>query len=111
MLVATRVVVDSSEPDPIFSAPGLEPEPEDSDPPPSLDALDPDELDPEPLLPLPLPLLEPVVPVSTGEDEPVDVEPASETGHTVVVTAITSVVTDPTLAGQSVTVAAHDVMV
>jgi len=40
----------------------------------------------------------------------IDPEP-SPTGQTVVYKAIVSVVTEPSLAGQSVTVAAHDVMV
>lgn len=108
-------MVDSEEPSPISSGlePGPELEPDDSElddsaPVPSLDELDPDEPDPDPLPPLD----DPVVPVSSaGREAPVDVEPASATGHTVVETATISVVTEPTLAGQSVTVAAHDVMV
>lgn len=63
------------------------------------EASDPDGL--EPLLPDPA--------VSAGEDK--DVPAASATGQTVVYTAMTSVVMDPTLAGQSVTVAAHEVIV
>ncbi|KAJ4408646.1 hypothetical protein N0V82_009661 [Gnomoniopsis sp. IMI 355080] len=60
------------------------------------DELESDELDPEPL---PLPLLSvdpvPVVPVSTGEDELVEAGSAAVTGHTVVVMAMISVVTEP----------------
>jgi hypothetical protein len=54
--------------------------------------LDPEELEPEELEP------------------PVAVAVASVTGHTVVEMATTSVVVCPTLAGQSVTVAAQEVI-
>lgn len=63
------------------------------------------------LEPLPLPLPLPAPTVSAGEDEEDEVPAASATGQTVVATITTSVVTDPTLAGQSVTVAAHEVTV
>lgn len=53
-------------------------------------------------------------PVCEGNGTPVAVmtasDSASATGHTVVETTTISVVTDPILAGQSVTDAAHDVM-
>lgn len=94
---------------------GLEPE---LDPVLSLpEPSDPDDPDSEPVLPLslPLPLVdpEPVVPVSAGEEELVKVIPdtAAVTGHTVVVIAMISVVTEPIRAGQSVMVAAHEVTV
>lgn len=109
--VRVPVVVTSGE-DPTRS--GLEPE---LDPVFSLlEPWDPDFPDSEPVLPLLLPLLllppvdpEPVVPVSTGEEElvKVDPDPAAVTGHTVVVTAMISVVTEPIRAGQSVMVAAQ----
>lgn len=112
VLVRVPEVVVSGE-DPTRS--GLEPE---LDPVVSLpETSDPEDPDSEPVLPLslPLPLVdpEPVVPVSTGEEELVKVDPApaAVTGHTVVVTAMISVVTEPTRAGQSVTVAAQEVTV
>lgn len=72
---------------------------------------DSDELESEPLWPL-LPVdPDPVVPVSTGDDAPVELASAAVTGHTVVVTAMISVVTEPRRAGQSVTIGAHDVIV
>lgn len=57
--------------------------------------------------------LEPLPPdpgAPAGEDGE-EVLAASATGQTVVEMAMISVVTDPTLAGQSVTVAAHEVIV
>lgn len=112
VLVRVPEVVVSGE-DPTRS--GLEPE---LDPVVSLpEPSDPEDPVCEPVLPLslPLPLVdpEPVVPVSTGEEELVKVDPApaAVTGHTVVVTAMISVVTEPTRAGQSVTVAAQEVTV
>lgn len=112
VLVRVPEVVVSGE-DPTRS--GLEPE---LDPVVSLpEPSDPEDPDSEPVLPLSLPLTlvdpEPVVPVSTGEEElvKVDTAPAAVTGHTVVVTAMISVVTEPTWAGQSVTVAAQEVTV
>lgn len=110
VLVRVPAVVVSGE-DPTRS--GLEPE---LDPVfPLLEPSDPDDPDFEPVLPLPLPLplvdSEPVVPVSTGKEELVKVDPAAVTGHTVVVTAMISVVTEPIRAGQSVMVAAQEVTV
>lgn len=124
MAVATSVTVDLDEPSP--TKPGLvsepdepepeldEPEPEEPDEPeadePEPDEPEPDEPVPDEPDPLP-PFDDPALPVSAGEEAPVDVDPALAIGHTVVEIAIISVVTEPTLPGQSVTVAAHDVMV
>lgn len=92
-----------------FSA-GLEPEdsdpdPDSSSPSPSSGSHDSESVsdsDPEPDS-------EPEVPVSVGVDE-VWVS-VSVTGQMVVEIAMISVVTEPTRAGQSVTVAAHEVIV
>lgn len=86
-----------------LSLPGADPEFE--------PGLDPVELDPEldPLLP-------PLTPVSAGEEEEeeevwVAVACSAVTGQMVVEIAMISVVTDPTRAGQSVTVGAQEVTV
>lgn len=111
VVVRVPLVVVVSGEDPTSS--GLEPE---------LDAVfslpepsDPDDPDSEPVLPLPLPLPpvdpEPLAPVSAGEGELVKVDPAAVTGHTVVVTAMISVVTEPIWAGQPVMVGAQEVTV
>lgn len=98
--------------DPVLSLP----EPSDAAEPDSEPVL-PVSLEPEELAsdPLPLPLLpvdpELVVPVSAGEDELVEAPSAAVTGQMVVVTAMISVVTEPTRAGQSVMVAAQEVTV
>lgn len=62
--------------------------------------------EPDELVTIPLAL------AAGGPGAPVgaEVAPASSTGHTVVETTTMSVVTDPILAGQSVTEAAHEVM-
>lgn len=111
-VVVVRVpLVTAAGEDPTSS--GMVPEEPDSDPALPL-PVEPDELEPDPLpSPLPLPPAdpEPAIPLSEGDDETVEVDPAAVTGHTVVVIATISVVTEPIRAGQPVIFAAQEVTV